>query len=164
MVVEIESSECSVMNTRTYVSSANCLEFFGSVDFLDGKLSGMEVDLFDPWEDVYKDLLKRFGTPDATAYSEDFRFIRGLSCLEFRTGPTGRVDGRGRQPSVSSAAVDFTLGYSRALPNGRIEVTGRRCWGLRFPTLRQKKAKDGAPGDWQHGGKQILPSLTDFEW
>jgi hypothetical protein len=63
---KITSSECSAMNTRTYMMSAKCLEFDGEADFLDGKLSSMRIDLLNPWDDVYKDLKTKFGSPNST--------------------------------------------------------------------------------------------------
>jgi hypothetical protein len=70
------ADSCSGIDMKTGAFNAPCLEFTGQVDFMDGKLAAMEVDLLDPWNTVYQDLIVKFGTPTHTG-QETFKNLYG---------------------------------------------------------------------------------------
>jgi hypothetical protein len=72
----IVASDCAGINTKTFASLPACLEFSGQVNFEDGKLAMMVVTLVDPWDNVYQDLVAKFGVPAGTG-QETFKNAYG---------------------------------------------------------------------------------------
>lgn len=102
-------SDCAGINTKTFASLPACLEFSGQVDFEAGKLAAMEVRLVDPWENVYQDLVAKFGAPTSTGQET---FENGYGAEFFGSNAVW-------------TAQDFTMTAREAVTNNQYMSDGR---------------------------------------